>query len=61
MISFHKVYGFRLCCLMVLTGCTLALDACGLHRTVLLELERHERIVAQEQREKALAEITMKE
>ena len=61
MMAFHKVYGLRLCCLIVLTGCTLALDACGLHRTVLLELERHERIAAQEQREKTLAEITMKE
>jgi len=56
-----KIYGIRFCCLIVLSGCTIALDACGLHRTVLLELERHERIAAQEQREKTLAEITMKE
>src|SRR6185312_17434037 len=56
-----KIYGIRLCCLIVLSGCALALNACGLHRTVLLELERHERIAAQEQREKTLAEITMKE
>ena len=57
----RKIYCIRLCCLLVLTGCTLALDACGLHRTVLLELERHERIAAQEQLEKTLAEITVKE
>ena len=61
MMSLHKVDGLRLCCLIILTGFTLVLDACGLHRTVLLELERHERIAAQELREKTLAEITMKE
>ncbi len=57
----RKIYGIRLCCLIILIGFTLALDACGLHRTVLLELERHERIAAREQLEKTLAEITMKE
>jgi hypothetical protein len=51
----------RLCCLILLTGVTGVLNACGLHRTALLELERHERVAAQEEREKTLAEITMKE
>jgi hypothetical protein len=61
MMPLCKTDGIRLCCLIILTGSTLFLDACGLHRTVLLELQRHERIAAQEERQKTLAEITVKE
>ncbi|MFO0698218.1 MAG: hypothetical protein U0236_03230 [Nitrospira sp.] len=57
----HKIDGIRVGCLIVLTGFTLAFDGCGLHRAVLLELERQERLASQKQHEKALAEITEKE
>ncbi|UVT19821.1 MAG: hypothetical protein H8K03_18870 [Nitrospira sp.] len=57
----YKTYGIRLCCLIVFAVFTLALDACGLHRTVLLEMEKQERLAPQKQREKALAQIIQKE
>ena len=56
-----KVYGIRLCCLLLLSGLTLTLDACGFHQAVLLELAKQERLAPQQEREKTLAEIRQKE
>lgn len=61
MMPLRKISGIRLCCLIILTGFALVLDACGLHRTVLLEMEKQERLTSQKEREKALAEIIQKE
>ncbi len=60
-MSLRKIYGIRLCCLLMLSGLTLTLDACGLHQTVLLELAKQERLAPQQEHEKTLAEITQKE
>ncbi len=57
----RKVYSIRLCCLILLTGFTLTLNACGFHRTVLLELESQQRLGPEQQRQQSLAEIRQKE
>lgn len=57
----RKIYGIRLCCLLMLSGLILTLEACGLHQTVLLELAKQERLAPQQEREKTLAELTQKE
>lgn len=60
-MQLRKFDGIRLCCLIVLSGLTLTLDACGLHQTVLLELAKQERLAPQQQHEQTLAEIRQKE
>src|SRR3569832_180686 len=60
-MSLHPTYNIRSYCLILFAVIILTLDGCGLHRTVLLEMERHERLAPQKQREKAIAAIIQKE
>lgn len=57
----HTTDTIRLYSVILFAVVTLTLEGCGLHRTVLLEMERHERLAPQKQREKALAAIMQKE
>lgn len=57
----HATCDIRLYCLILLAVFAASLAGCELHRTVLLEMERHERLAPQKQREKALAAIIQKE
>lgn len=60
-MTLRQIHGIRFCCLILLAGCTLVLNACEFHRTVLLELESQERLTSQKEREQTLAEIRQKE